>query len=177
MTREAILEGILFAMGGSVEREQLAEAMEITPEEVEEAAAALKAKYEEEERGIRLIRLCNRYDQMRKPGRGLVLPEVGDFITLIRDAEYVLTDSFHCTSFSILFHKQFASFLPSRFGSRVTNVLEMTGLEERLITDFSDFETLDRPIDYTGADRILNEKRAQGRRFLAGAIGAPADGD
>lgn len=61
MTREAILEGILFAMGGSVEREQLAEAMEITPEEAEAAAAALKAKYEEEDRGIRLIRLDSAY--------------------------------------------------------------------------------------------------------------------
>ena len=30
MTREAILEGILFAMGGAVERAQLAEAMEIS---------------------------------------------------------------------------------------------------------------------------------------------------
>ena len=130
------------------------------------------AKALSKKKGIRLIRLCNRYDQMRKPGRGLVLPEVGDFITLIRDADFVLTDSFHCTSFSILFHKRFASFLPSRFGSRVTNVLEMTGLEDRLITDFSDFETMDRPIDYTEADRILDEKRAQGRRFLARAIGA-----
>ena len=63
MTREAILEGILFAMGGSVEREQLAEAMEITPEEVEAAAAALKAKYEEEDRGIRLIRLASKPKQ------------------------------------------------------------------------------------------------------------------
>ncbi len=61
MTREAILEGILFAMGGSVERDQLAEAMEITPEEVEAAAAALKARYEEEECGIRLIRLDSAY--------------------------------------------------------------------------------------------------------------------
>ena len=61
MTREAILEGILFAMGGSVEREQLAEAMEITPEEVEEAASALKARYEEEDRGIRLLRLDASY--------------------------------------------------------------------------------------------------------------------
>ena len=61
MTREAILEGILFAMGGAVEREALAEAMEITPDEVEEAAAALKASYEEGERGIRLIRLGEAY--------------------------------------------------------------------------------------------------------------------
>ena len=57
MTREAILEGILFAMGGAVERAQLAEAMEISEEEAESAADALKAYYEENERGIRLIRL------------------------------------------------------------------------------------------------------------------------
>ena len=61
MTREAVLEGILFAMGGSVDREQLAEAMELTPEEVDETAAALKAHYEREERGIRLIRLESAY--------------------------------------------------------------------------------------------------------------------
>ena len=61
MTREAVLEGILFAMGTSVERDQLAEAMEITPEEVEACAAALKASYEEEDRGIRLLRLDNAY--------------------------------------------------------------------------------------------------------------------
>ena len=61
MTREAVLEGILFAMGTSVERDQLAEAMEITPEEVEACAAALKASYEEGDRGIRLLRLDNAY--------------------------------------------------------------------------------------------------------------------
>jgi len=87
MTREAILEGILFAMGGSVERDQLAEAMEITPEEVEETAAALKASYETEERGIRLIRLDSAY-QLCSAG--------GCYDTLIRLAskpkQPVLTD-------------------------------------------------------------------------------------
>lgn len=33
-----------------------------------------------------------------------------DFVKLIRDAQYVCTDSFHCTAFSIQFHKQFMTF-------------------------------------------------------------------
>lgn len=61
MTKETTLEGILFAMGDSVERDVLALALEITEEEVDELADALKARYEEEERGIRLLRLGNAY--------------------------------------------------------------------------------------------------------------------
>ena len=61
MKREALLEGILFAMGESVERDMLAEALGITPEETDETAAALAASYEQEERGLRLIRLEDRY--------------------------------------------------------------------------------------------------------------------
>lgn len=57
MKREALLEGILFAMGEPVEKAQLAEALGLTEAEVEEAAAALEAAYETEERGLRLLRL------------------------------------------------------------------------------------------------------------------------
>lgn len=55
------LEGVLFAMGGSVEKKQLAEALETGIPEIEEAAAALAAEYEESGRGIRLIRLEQSY--------------------------------------------------------------------------------------------------------------------
>ena len=100
MTREAILEGILFAMGGSVEREQLAEAMEITPEEVDEAAAALKTSYEEQDRGIRLIRLAGAYQ---------LCTAEGCYDTLIRLAskpkQPVLTDVIRET-LAIIAYKQ-----------------------------------------------------------------------
>lgn len=33
-----------------------------------------------------------------------------DFVKYIKDAEYVLTDSFHCSAFSIQFHKKFMTF-------------------------------------------------------------------
>ena len=128
------------------------------------------AKKLSKKKGIKLIRLCTRYDQIRKPGHGIVLPPVGDFITLIRDAEYVLTDSFHCTSFSILFHKQFMCFSPNRFSTRLTSILELTGLENRMLHNATDFETISQMIDYSKPDRILDEKRNEGIRFLKDAL-------
>ncbi|RGT11868.1 polysaccharide pyruvyl transferase family protein [Agathobacter rectalis] len=62
-----------------------------------------------------------------------------DMLRLIKNAKYVVTDSFHITVFSIIFNKQFFTF--QRFKDdaftsqnvRVINLLELTGLEGRLI--------------------------------------------
>ena len=61
MRRESILEGILFAMGSPVESALLAETMEISPEELDALAAGLAEEYEKEERGLRLVRLENKW--------------------------------------------------------------------------------------------------------------------
>lgn len=62
-----------------------------------------------------------------------------DMLELLRDAKYVFTDSFHITVFSIIYEKQFYTF--QRFkddnvlsqNTRIYNLLEMSGLEKRLI--------------------------------------------
>ena len=62
-----------------------------------------------------------------------------DLLNLIRYAEYIITDSFHITVFSIIFEKQFYTFQRFEENSftsqnvRVTNLLEMTNLQSRLI--------------------------------------------
>lgn len=62
-----------------------------------------------------------------------------DFVALIRDAEYVLTDSFHCTVFSALFSKPFFSFRrydndsPVSTNSRLYSLLDTLGTPERLL--------------------------------------------
>ena len=48
-----------------------------------------------------MVRLCNRYDQFYRPGKSIIIPEIIDFIKLIDNAKYVLTDSFHATAFSM----------------------------------------------------------------------------
>ena len=57
-----------------------------------------------------------------------------DFISLIKHAEYVFTDSFHATVFSLLYGKQFISFPrgdAQKMGSRLATLTEMFGCKER----------------------------------------------
>lgn len=54
--------------------------------------------------GLKLVRFCTRYDQFYRPGKSMLVPEVFDFISLIDNAKYVLTDSFHATAFSLNLH-------------------------------------------------------------------------
>ena len=61
MTLEAMIEGILFTMGESVEAGALAQALEVEEAEVLAALGRLDASYQQENRGIQLIRLDGRY--------------------------------------------------------------------------------------------------------------------
>ncbi len=57
----SVIEGILFAMGDSVEVERIAEAIGISVEQTEQELEALAHKYEQGGRGIRLLKLENSY--------------------------------------------------------------------------------------------------------------------
>lgn len=64
------------------------------------------------------------------------LPGVEDWLAAFRDAEFVITDSFHGTVFSILFKKPFYVMLNKERGiSRFESILEKLGLTNRIITD------------------------------------------
>lgn len=60
-----------------------------------------------------------------------------EFIALIRDAKYVITDSFHCSVFSIIYHKQFISIPHITRSTRQENLLKKAGLLNHLTTDIS----------------------------------------
>lgn len=119
---------------------------------------------------LKLIRLCTRYDQLRKTGYGIVLPKVEEFLSLIRDAEYVVTDSFHGTAFCLIFHKRFVDIYPGLYSTRLESILELTRLKCRKLEDYDDFSLIDRPIDYTAVDEIMKKERKHTLQFLEEAI-------
>ena len=65
--KEKALEGILFAMGDSVEIEKLCLALDCSEEEIVEMSEALTKKYESEDRGIRINRLENAFQMCTAP--------------------------------------------------------------------------------------------------------------
>lgn len=117
-------------------------------------------------KGLKLIRLCTRYDQIRKTGKGIVIPRIETFLSLFRDAEYVVTDSFHATAFSLNFHKKFLCIYPGLYNTRLESILNLVGLSDRHLTDYSDFDVVDTEIDYEKVDRVLDENRRITMDFL-----------
>ena len=58
---------------------------------------------------------------------------IEDFLSLIYNARYVITNSFHGTIFSILFEKNFYTVKINGVNSRIENILNITELSNRCI--------------------------------------------
>lgn len=93
---------------------------------------------------------------------GEVVPPIERWLSGFRDADYVVTDSFHGTVFSILYHKPFTTLLNARRGSdRFTSLLGLLRLEERLLIAGEGVATLPtEEIDFARVEARLEEQRA-----------------
>lgn len=101
-----------------------------------------------------------------------------DFVSLIRDADWVLTDSFHCTVFSMLFGKCFFTFRrysddgTASTNSRLYSLLDMFGMGGRMLTgDEPVMECLKMDYDVDGLHALIEEKRTKSLKLLKDAIG------
>lgn len=91
---------------------------------------------------------------------------VEDFLSYIRHAEYILTNSFHGTVFSVLFKKQFLSVKIASTSSRVENLLTKVGLTDRLIVNLEEISKIDLPINYTPVHNALAQERIRSEQYL-----------
>lgn len=90
-----------------------------------------------------------------------------EFLTYIRDAQMVMTNSFHGTVFSILFGKKFYSVYEKN--GRIENLLDFLELGERHITAEEDFHP-EQEIDYANSGKLLQEYRRKSEEFLEKAL-------
>ena len=88
-------------------------------------------------------------------------------ISLFRDANHVVTTSYHGTVFSILFEKNF-HVVHSSGSERMVNLLSALGLEERLID--SEMDITSEQIDYKQVNRRLEKMRLDSVVFLHHAL-------
>ena len=96
-----------------------------------------------------------------------------ELLNLIRHANYVVTDSFHGSVFSILHQKTF--FTSRRIkkegllctNNRLDSLFETLGVTGRLISGDEDVqECLERKLDYTAIFQRLEQLRESSKQFL-----------
>lgn len=117
-----------------------------------------------------VIRISNVIYQKVKYGKFIYCPKIEEFLSYFANAEYIVTDSFHGTGFSINFNKKFVCIFPEKFSSRLQSILNLTGLEERRVTDFQNFDLVSKEIDYSKVNGIIQKEREKAKSFLSKAI-------
>ena len=99
---------------------------------------------------------------------------IEEFLSLIKHAQAIFTDSFHGVAFAINYNKEFYTckrFNVSAYNrsSRIINILEILNLEDRYIED-EDQIILDDYISYKEVNIALKKERANSFKFLDKAL-------
>lgn len=134
-----------------------------------------------EQTGYRIVQLqfCDEYIKSDEGFPDYAPYNVGpiEFVQLIRDAEYVFTDSFHCSVFSMLFSKKFFTF--RRYNndsvvstnSRLYSLLSLAKLSDRLLNANENIsECLNSVIDYNSVHQELFNLRKFSEDWLRNCL-------
>lgn len=126
--------------------------------------------------------LLNRYNFHDKKFGDILFPDAGpiDFLSLLYNAKYVFTDSFHATIFSIIFNKEFFVFKINRnySFSRIYDILKICSCKNRLIdcsknqTKEENINMTKQKLDYEKINKIISKEKDKSIKFLLSSISA-----
>ena len=97
-----------------------------------------------------------------------------EFLSLIKNADYILTNSFHGTAFSLIYKKDFNVVLPSTRTSRVIDLLNEIGLMNRIVAA-NECELNFEHIDYETIEDSIRKIEVSSKSFLREALGGDTD--
>ena len=91
-----------------------------------------------------------------------------EFVSLIAHASLILTNSFHATVFSVLFHKPFRVFATDKSGGRMRDLLGNIGLSSRCTDAICAYDIV--PCDWDDVDSRLDSLREHSWAYLRKAL-------
>lgn len=119
-------------------------------------------------KGLTVVEICQNKKRAYKHMQ-LTCASPSEFLGAIKNADYVVTNSFHGTAFSLIFNKELYVFDNKERGSRITGLLNKAGLDSRIIKK----EIIEQEkIDYSAVQNNLKEHIALSKEFLLNAINA-----
>lgn len=100
---------------------------------------------------------------------------IPEWLYALKNSEFVLTNSFHGSIFSIVFHRPFLV-VPvegSKMNDRITTLLKSVGLENRMIDDFNESiidKLMNETIDWEKVDEKLKGMRKDSIEFFGNSL-------
>ncbi len=136
--------------------------------------------------GLSIVAVGDNIPPMRRSGPQWTIPLktgilVEEWLAYIKNADFIITDSFHGICFSIIFHKQFIALVNKIRGeSRFTSLLRLLKLEGHIAYTLEQVQALSEnyeEIDYEAVDRILDSEISRSKKWLTDAIETDKESD
>lgn len=117
-------------------------------------------------KGIKVIYIANnKFSGIKGENAFGIGPD--KFLKYIKEAKYIITNSFHATVFSIIFNKNFVTFTTKRSSSRMVDLLNKLGISERI---YNENFNIDKDIDYDMVQEKLIDMRKSSLEYLSKAL-------
>lgn len=120
----------------------------------------------------------NRFEKtcftMTVPRIGSTYGRIGDigpnqFLAYLKNAEFIVTNSFHGVALSIVYNKQFYVYDNKGVMSRIDDLLNLVGLMDRKVAMTGDID-LERQIDYKKVNQKIETERKNSLQYLQIAL-------
>ena len=113
-----------------------------------------------EKKKVNIIRISPYLHQISRGGKFVWCPRVSKFLSYIKNANCLITDSFHGTAFAINYNVPFVEVLPNNnTETRNISILQMTGLQNRILQDIDNVELIQQKIEYDNVNENLSYER------------------
>ncbi|CUM74693.1 Polysaccharide pyruvyl transferase [Anaerostipes hadrus] len=116
--------------------------------------------------GLKLLRVSVEAHNCMRVGKFKWCLSPFEFLSYIKNADYMITDSFHGTAFAIMFNTQFIEVLPKEKIARNLSVLQQFGIENRILRDYSDYSYIGENIEYNSVNKKLNNERKKSKELI-----------
>lgn len=121
--------------------------------------------------GKTVIRLSSDYFKRIRGGKTIVAPRIEEFVSYIAFADFVVTDSFHATAFSINLNTPFVSLKWKMFNDRIETILDSTGLKDRSVKTVEEAARVyNREINFDSVNAKIEALRNKSIDYLQGAL-------
>lgn len=124
-------------------------------------------KYAEElakKNGWKVVEISLRATNAEKGHRMLYTAGVEEFLSLVKYAEYVVTNSFHGMIFAVQYSRPFVIFSREQCNTKIDEVLQLFGLADHILVTGE--EEFDHNIDYEAVHRRIAAAREESISYL-----------
>ncbi len=97
----------------------------------------------------------------------VITPHPFEVLSYIKNADYIITDTFHGTIFSIITNRKFGTLIRKTNSQKLTSLLETMKRSERIINDINSLEDiLMQDIDYSETNKVIQYERERSVEYL-----------